>query len=681
MAREVIINFRIKTRGLYEIIEPVLEEHEVFDSSLLKETLNSLIASGKRNFAFDMSPLDYIYSDTINMLMALNRRVLDVTGRLSLLAPQPEVVQILKRAGIHNILRIFETETELIKSSEDMILQTTSIKLSDVNAAIKQAQPQSEFDQLRSEIGSVFGESAEDPEENHHSSSSMQNISPQGKTVGGHEDEFDQMFQQFGQGQAQAKTDWGAPPIQPQPSKFQPQQYTPSSRPQSMPMRPSTPSMPGRPSTETPKFSQDFTSARSETQRFSSAPAKSFDDSDISDKKPLSFDEDFLDSSKKPVRKGKFRDDFDSLDDDLHHDEFKKKSPLPIIVVVLLVAIFGGIGAYIANLTLQKKETTSKSTTVTTPSPATTNVAPPPPQLPVDSQNQTPPPPPPSASEESTPVQKEIVQSKPEVSAPPVRRSVPRREPRRSSPPAVSRAPQVQKESETKNQIQFTSAPSGATILINGQKVGTTPFTWTKPFFGTVNVQIVKSGYETAKKSFEFTGGSVNEFYSLEQEVAQTPPPPVVKEVPKPLVREEPPVVTTPRKVPPPPPSAEEEDPFKDIGEDDDFALEPEEPSAPAAVSTPKTQAPPSRSSTSSPVTSTPPSRGSIGGEAQIFIASIPPVADVYMGDQLVGKTNVSELKLPAGTHSLRFVKGGKEITKEITLKPGKNPSQMVRIP
>ena len=89
------------------------------------------------------------------MLMALNRRILDVTGRLSLMAPQPEVLQILKRSGIHNVLRIFETETDLIRSSEDMIMQTSSHQMSDITAA-KNAPPQSEFDQLRTEIGSVF---------------------------------------------------------------------------------------------------------------------------------------------------------------------------------------------------------------------------------------------------------------------------------------------------------------------------------------------------------------------------------------------------------------------------------------------------------------------------------------------------------------------------------------------
>jgi hypothetical protein len=38
-------------------------------------------------------------------------------------------------------------------------------------------------------------------------------------------------------------------------------------------------------------------------------------------------------------------------------------------------------------------------------------------------------------------------------------------------------------------------------------------------------------------------------------------------------------------------------------------------------------------------------------------------------------------LKLPSGTHILRFVKGPKEVTKEVTVQSGKNPSQMVRLP
>jgi hypothetical protein len=46
-----------------------------------------------------------------------------------------------------------------------------------------------------------------------------------------------------------------------------------------------------------------------------------------------------------------------------------------------------------------------------------------------------------------------------------------------------------------------------------------------------------------------------------------------------------------------------------------------------------------------------------------------------------IGKTNVEELKVTAGTHSMKFVKGAAETSKEMTFVAGKNPSQMVRIP
>ena len=45
-----------------------------------------------------------------------------------------------------------------------------------------------------------------------------------------------------------------------------------------------------------------------------------------------------------------------------------------------------------------------------------------------------------------------------------------------------------------------------------------------------------------------------------------------------------------------------------------------------------------------------------------------------------VGKTNLSELKVKSGTHSMKFVKNGVEVTKEMTFSAGKNPSQVVRV-
>ncbi len=654
--REVIINFRTKTQGLYEIIEPVLEENEVFDSTMLKETINSLIASGKRNFAIDMSPLDYIYSDVINMLMALNKRVLDVTGRLSLMAPQPEVIQILKRAGIHNILRIFDTEAELIRSSEDMILQTTSIKISDVDAALKQP-PQSEFDQLRNEIGTAFGESDEAP------------AKQQGPAGSG--DDFDQMFQQFqtkpqttnrgGPGRGPSYPPQGQPPAAPQPPNFQPKQFTPPPA-QPMPMRPAAPIQPRQPAADIPKYQADYP-VRSETQRFTVAPgAQSFQEQRMpppapeDSYAPIEDDETFEAPPvrKKPERKPPVRPSFD--DDDFQDDEFKKKSGIPVLVIILLIVALGGVGALVVYMTIGKKKAEPAVTAVTPPKPA----APVAPQLPVASPDTSVTDS--SAGEVASEPVKEIVESKPEVKKPPVRKAPVAR---RSTPPRRKRTPPPRRKpaAPKQNRVAISSSPSGANLLINGRKVGTTPYTWTTPVFGKISLKVSKNGYKDAEKSFEFTGGSISESIKLEKETAAAAPPP-------PPVKKQPVVSAPPKKAPPPPaPPADEDDiddPFADIGdEDDDFALEPEEPAAAPAAKAP----PPAAASRSS------------GGEALIFIASIPPVADVYIGSKLIGKTNVSELKIPAGVQTLKFVKGGKEITKQITLQPGKNPSQMVRIP
>jgi len=132
----------------------VLEQDEVLDSDLLKQTIDSMISEGKRNISVDLARLDYLYSDTINALIVMNKRMLDVFGRLSLLAPQPPVMDILKKSGVQNILKVFADEAEIIRLSEELAGQVGGIP----SAAAAPKAPVSEFDDLRAEIGSAFGE-------------------------------------------------------------------------------------------------------------------------------------------------------------------------------------------------------------------------------------------------------------------------------------------------------------------------------------------------------------------------------------------------------------------------------------------------------------------------------------------------------------------------------------------
>ena len=116
------MKFTRRTCGIYEIIRPELAPRELLDSSLLKEKILELLKQKVLHFCVDLSQIDYIYSDALNVLISLNRAVIGQGGKLALLGPSPEVANILERTGIGNILRVFR-ETEEIESESREILR------------------------------------------------------------------------------------------------------------------------------------------------------------------------------------------------------------------------------------------------------------------------------------------------------------------------------------------------------------------------------------------------------------------------------------------------------------------------------------------------------------------------------------------------------------------------------
>lgn len=71
---------------------------------------------------------------------------------------------------------------------------------------------------------------------------------------------------------------------------------------------------------------------------------------------------------------------------------------------------------------------------------------------------------------------------------------------------------------------------------------------------------------------------------------------------------------------------------------------------------------------------------GEEGYTAQIFIASLPPVADVYMDGEYVGKTNITKMNVKPGAHKMKFVKNAKAREVEMEFKDGLNRSKFVNI-
>jgi|WetSurMetagenome_2_1015567.scaffolds.fasta_scaffold00079_34 anti-anti-sigma factor len=597
-----------------------MEKGEVFDSTLLKNMLNSLIAEGKRNFAIDLSPLDYIYSDAINVILALNRRILDVSGRLSLMGPTPEVRQILERTGIQNILKIFDTETELLKSSEDIILQTTRYNLSDLQTYQQPAppKPKSEFEDLRSEISTAMPSAepqyAPPPQQ------------PQFAPPAYKEEDFEAAYKSF---EAEA-------PQFPPPQAPRPQQYAePFTPPPVTPPRPSQ--QPRHPDRDFAPVQEPAPVARQREPEFEAAslePMAPPETRSMAEDVPIK--KETAKAKGKPVFEEKQVDAFEELGRETGEPERKKGSPVALVVTILVVAVLavGGYFGYTYFLAGGPKESPAPAP-VATPQPAPTPPAPAVAPTPATSSEPAPAPVPvakPQPAPEPAPAAAaETEKSSKKAFA----KVVSKRQPVESSK-RPSAAEEASAGAGTAGKIFITSTPPGATIKADETPIGTTPFTWKNPnIIGEVTLVLSKSGYKDAAKTIEFTGGSRTESFKLEKEEAPPVPKPAAKPAAAPEA-EAPAPTPSPSPAPKPAPAAE---------------------AAPAPAATPA---------------------ASEGGT--VFIASIPPVADVYMDGKLIGKTNITKLNVTAGSHSMRFVKGTQEITKDMTFKAGDNPSQLVNL-
>ncbi|MEO6097943.1 MAG: PEGA domain-containing protein [Fibrobacteria bacterium] len=138
-----------------------LADGEVFDSAKLKNTVRFLIENDMRNVVIDLGNLEYLYSDTINAFIASNRHMLEVSGRIAILTEHPKVQDILKRAGLDNIMRIYRSEAEMIADSKEILRQTSSYRIEELQKISTQPEappiPKTEFDEFKAEMGQRLG--------------------------------------------------------------------------------------------------------------------------------------------------------------------------------------------------------------------------------------------------------------------------------------------------------------------------------------------------------------------------------------------------------------------------------------------------------------------------------------------------------------------------------------------
>ena len=119
------MKFEARSLGVFEILTARQESHEVFDADRFRQAVNSLLERKVRQLVVDLSGVDYLYSDAINALVSINRRILELAGRMSLLAPQTKVHEILMRSGLDSLFRIYKSEAELSAESMELLRQST----------------------------------------------------------------------------------------------------------------------------------------------------------------------------------------------------------------------------------------------------------------------------------------------------------------------------------------------------------------------------------------------------------------------------------------------------------------------------------------------------------------------------------------------------------------------------
>src|SRR5664279_5941718 len=103
------MKFENRNIGVFDLLSVQMLADEVFDAGRLRQETLRMVERGSRRLVIDLGTVDYLYSDSINALVALNRRMLESSGRMGILVPSPKVYDILVRAGLENIMRLYRS--------------------------------------------------------------------------------------------------------------------------------------------------------------------------------------------------------------------------------------------------------------------------------------------------------------------------------------------------------------------------------------------------------------------------------------------------------------------------------------------------------------------------------------------------------------------------------------------
>jgi anti-anti-sigma factor len=703
------------------VVSARLADGEVFDSAKLKNTVRFLIENDMRNVVIDLGNLEYLYSDTINAFIASNRHMLEVSGRIAILTEHPKVQDILKRAGLDNIMRIYRSEAEMIADSKEILRQTSSYRIEELQKISTQPEappiPKTEFDEFKAEMGQRLGSKLDNNELPQYQLGVPQNTAPAAPTFTPAPREPETAYPSFnppgfGAPQVPEAPAQGFPQTQPAPAyNFNNQAFGG--------MANTTPTFPGQTNQNynqaPPNF--DFPTVQLPVGQFGNLsqpqapiapqggsghgqpPQDSIDVDSLMDPRQRKPSQERMRSPNARKQQGRRVGGRETPGDEDPSQEMPVYAPekapepparepenkyaaynnlppsgpnslveearFPAKIIVLLFLIGAGVLIFwfLSKKSAQQEVPPLENTTQeapVTPVPETpavpsapTAVEPANPTAVVPAPN-TPPTTPPAAVAPVAPVAKPPVAEVPKPPAPTPKPAPEPKTPKTASHTKPPKKDRVEKIAPTpsdepapaanKQGLHITSEPSGAEVLVNFSKKGTTPLDI--PLSNNSNKIIVRlPGY----KRFETTLPKNHPDHELEVtlEKEEGSEPPVAKTRPAP----------EPERV------EKKPEPKQEYEEPEDLPIKKE-----PVAREPEPQAPKQKEKV---VESAPsPGDGPIG---IIFLSSSPARADILIDGKNSGKKTPAKLELPSGQHRIEMSKSGQKATVDQMVNEGKN--------
>lgn len=694
---------------------PELSGDELFDSVALEAKAKAISAEGARYIAIDLSPLDYIYSDTINKIIGINRSLVSVEGRLVIVAPHPKVIEILHRAGVDKQIKIVETLDELASLSQ----------------AIQEMETQSS---AKEEIV----EEIEEPEDDF---ADLKNILAESLTIG---DSFDS--------EPVAKK---IPPIEPT-KPIEPEQtinvddlFVTEEKPTAEKIEPAIEEI-----KEEAKIEEEFIPIeKPESEIIDAEPheeieliveekvapvVKNGEETEIKIETTVKEEEKFVPNEEIELAVQNEQPKIQQQSQSQQPEEIKPSEPIvettvsnptiqkdetpiapkvtfdspqirsfkphkkadftKIILILIILLLFAVVTALLTGIF----PLNSKIVEMTPEQPAVVQ----------DEQ------PTPVFDEPAKPAAEEVK----EVSAPAPVVSTPASAPKKTQ----TAKPQAKKSTTTAkpkatvsaDMISVSTTPAGALIFMNNDYFGKSPINIPKPPYGTIVVRAELSGFETHEWNIDFDGGKRNLTKKLTRKSAaqpvQTQQQSNVQQqqqqqlaaqqeaqrkaaaeqaareqtareeaARQQLLQQQQQEVQRKAAVE----QAAKDEAARKVAAEQAAQQEAQRKAAAeqaardeAARKAAAEQAAREEAARKAAEEEAARKAAEAAQEAEIFFNSMPPRAEIFLNGQKIGETNIAPVKVKPGTYNLEFKKDGKSGTWSGTLKNGKNPSALIRL-